>query len=113
MFFALRCVQLSVIVFCSCSICVFFFNHTPTTQIYTYLHSLSLHDALPFSHGGVLRGSPYFFLWSFTYAHDRGHDRTRGCERNAHEHRRSEEHTSELQSLMGISYAVFCSKKKN
>src|SRR3546814_5237042 len=30
----------------------------------------------------------------------------RGC-------RRSEEHTSELQSLMRISYAVFCLKKKN
>src|SRR3546814_9604100 len=26
---------------------------------------------------------------------------------------RSEEHTSELQSLMSISYAVFCLKKKN
>src|SRR3546814_5428376 len=26
---------------------------------------------------------------------------------------RSEEHTSELQSLMRISYAVFCSKKNN
>src|SRR3546814_6368731 len=26
---------------------------------------------------------------------------------------RSEEHTSELQSLMRISYAVFCVKKKN
>src|SRR3546814_6389412 len=36
----------------------------------------------------------------------------------AHLHRheavlRSEEHTSELQSLMRISYAVFCLKKKN
>src|SRR3546814_5572207 len=32
-----------------------------------------------------------------------------------HEHHRarSEEHTSELQSLMRISYAVFCLKKKN
>src|SRR3546814_3963750 len=29
------------------------------------------------------------------------------------EKRRSEEHTSELQSLMRISYAVFCLKKKN
>src|SRR3546814_4273910 len=28
-------------------------------------------------------------------------------------HARSEEHTSELQSLMRISYAVFCMKKKN
>src|SRR3546814_7084598 len=27
--------------------------------------------------------------------------------------RRSEEHTSELQSLMRMSYAVFCLKKKN
>src|SRR3546814_1280977 len=29
-----------------------------------------------------------------------------------HSQRRSEEHTSELQSLMRISYAVFCLKKK-
>src|SRR3546814_3296978 len=29
------------------------------------------------------------------------------------DHRRSEEHTSELQSLMRISYAVVCLKKKN
>src|SRR3546814_5538382 len=32
-------------------------------------------------------------------------------DRQAH-HIRSEEHTSELQSLMRISYAVFCLKKK-
>src|SRR3546814_2358493 len=30
-----------------------------------------------------------------------------------HDLARSEEHTSELQSLMRISYAVFCLKKKN
>src|SRR3546814_5238298 len=30
-----------------------------------------------------------------------------------HREARSEEHTSELQSLMRISYAVFCLKKKN
>src|SRR3546814_5949376 len=35
---------------------------------------------------------------------------TRRC--TAHNRRRSEEHTSELQSLMRISYAVFCLKKK-
>src|SRR3546814_964036 len=29
------------------------------------------------------------------------------------QHKRSEEHTSELQSLMRISYAVFCLTKKN
>src|SRR3546814_7679186 len=33
--------------------------------------------------------------------------------RPAHRRSRSEEHTSELQSLMRISYAVFCLKKKN
>src|SRR3546814_5714644 len=37
-------------------------------------------------------------------------DRDLGCARTTI---RSEEHTSELQSLMRISYAVFCLKKKN
>src|SRR3546814_10867370 len=37
-----------------------------------------------------------------------GHDRRIPGPRH-----RSEEHTSELQSLMRISYAVFCLKKKN
>src|SRR3546814_1641588 len=36
---------------------------------------------------------------------------TRAITRRVAEHR-SEEHTSELQSLMRISYAVFCLKKK-
>src|SRR3546814_8692773 len=46
--------------------------------------------------------------------------RRTGCRAPACLHRpcdpfvdRSEEHTSELQSLMRISYAVFCLKKKN
>src|SRR3546814_5285753 len=34
-------------------------------------------------------------------------------DRDHHDQFRSEEHTSELQSLMRISYAVFCLKKKN
>src|SRR3546814_5272090 len=49
--------------------------------------------------------------------------RERGCEglraegppeagREGRHHHRSEEHTSELQSLMRISYAVYCLKKK-
>src|SRR3546814_10198589 len=46
----------------------------------------------------------------------RGHA-GQGSARRAHCHarstwQRSEEHTSELQSLMRISYAVFCLKKK-
>src|SRR3546814_4810823 len=47
-------------------------------------------------------------------------DQPRGCRCPAgavpgshrQQHARSEEHTSELQSLMRISYAVFCLKKK-
>src|SRR3546814_8863258 len=45
-----------------------------------------------------------------------GHVESRGARKagdNSNEAaRRSEEHTSELQSLMRISYAVFCLKKK-
>src|SRR6058998_4350225 len=72
----------------------FFLNDTATTEIYTVMNTLSLHDALP--------------IWS-----PRGrHSERRTCR---HFHRpapRSEEHTSELQSLITISYAVFCLKKK-
>src|SRR3546814_1346358 len=39
-------------------------------------------------------------------------DSRREYRRERRECRRSEEHTSELQSLMRISYAVFCLKKK-
>src|SRR3546814_5516171 len=39
-------------------------------------------------------------------------DRAPDLERALGDERRSEEHTSELQSLMRISYAVFCLKKK-
>src|SRR3546814_7882156 len=38
--------------------------------------------------------------------------RDEGVWRGVVAHQRSEEHTSELQSLMRISYAVFCLKKK-
>src|SRR5213593_5217720 len=71
----------------------FFFNDTATTEIYTVSYTLSLHDALPIfrprrtPHLGKICNS-----WSFS---------------------RSEEHTSELQSQLTISYAVFCLKKKN
>src|SRR3546814_3222514 len=41
-----------------------------------------------------------------------GHGHSARHRRSLDRHRRSEEHTSELQSLMRISYAVFCLKKK-
>src|SRR3546814_9443517 len=94
--------------------CLFFFNYTATTEIYTYGHTLSLHDALPISirtasraasgSGSALRersrcGRISYFATSL-YRHWTSPSR------------RSEEHTSELQSLMRIWYAVFCLKKK-
>src|SRR5213076_3637414 len=69
----------------------FFFNDTATTEIYTVGNTLSLHDALP--------------IWWC------GRSGT-GSGRWASGPGRSEEHTSELQSLPTISYAVFCLKKK-
>src|SRR3546814_3310602 len=51
---------------------------------------------------------------NYAKPHDQHHDR-QIAELDAHNPRsgRSEEHTSELQSLMRTSYAVFCLKKKN
>src|SRR3546814_1757689 len=43
----------------------------------------------------------------------RGHAGGRLDAAGSRNHVRSEEHTSELQSLMRISYAVFCLKKTN
>src|SRR3546814_8479861 len=48
--------------------------------------------------------------WFATGSRPRTPNRSRGSAGCAS--RRSEEHTSELQSLMRISYAVFCLKKK-
>src|SRR3546814_6552283 len=44
------------------------------------------------------------------FAHSRAKDEA--STKNKCQSNRSEEHTSELQSLMRISYAVFCLKKK-
>src|SRR3546814_4446644 len=44
---------------------------------------------------------------------DAGDDPDRPGRQGSEPALRSEEHTSELQSLMRISYAVFCLKKKN
>src|SRR3546814_17690617 len=111
---------------------MFFFNDTTTTDIYTSCHTLSLHDALPiwgqWSHGHDGKHADKHYKH---HKHQRKHDGWhRGHGRSVviwHGHRhwspprrhvkpvqrhRSEEHTSELQSLMRISYAVFCLKKK-
>src|SRR3546814_6756351 len=136
------------------TIIFFFFNDTATTEIYTYLHTLSLHDALPILEcelGGhfllrpqIRRGARNSMIIDnldiFGIAAAKTKDqppRAVDCHRplslsvagqRMQPHRlkgrnivqrlrrmqqlRSEEHTSELQSLMRSSYAVFCLKKK-
>src|SRR3546814_6583942 len=99
----------------------FFFKDTATTEIYTYCHTLSLHDALPicWTRADIERWSDLFARYFYAqglrpgdiyqimvgYAWFVG---GMGITQGVH---RSEEHTSELQSLMRISYAVFCLKK--
>src|SRR3546814_9558818 len=66
----------------------------------------------------VRRLAPSFFAWlhpsrsSKILAEGRDHCFYREEQGAAFFRVRSEEHTSELQSLMRISYAVFCLKKK-
>src|SRR5690606_40232689 len=75
---------------------LFFFNDTPTTQIYT----LSLHDALPISCEIVSSEcrSPAPGASLNDVLHDRVH--------------RSEEHTSELQSRENLVCRLLLEKKK-
>src|SRR5260370_23009443 len=74
---------------------LFFFNDTATTEIYT----LSLHDALPISGSAALAA----ILPAPGAAHE---DSAR---RSA---RRSEEHTSELQSHLNLVCRLLLEKKK-
>src|SRR3546814_7632819 len=67
-----------------------------------------------FVHGGSTRRWPCKLqLWSHHHPQQPGHVRREHFrQKRAGRHLpRSEEHTSELQSLMRISYAVFCLKK--
>src|SRR3546814_2434013 len=135
-----------------------FFNDTAPTELYTYRHTLSLHDALPISDDrlpflmvdndvagaqlfGIVRsrpdgdlagaveavaarretgGNPANFTRNEVFAEDRDDARQRADPAQAFAARaglapahrlgpgeRSEEHKSELQSLMRNSYAVF------
>src|SRR3546814_3682617 len=72
-----------------------------------------LRFVLPYRDG--LRPRWLLRLGLFLYDHIGGRRKlpaTRSVDLRRHVAGRSEEHTSELQSLMRISYAVFCLKKK-
>src|SRR3546814_10208182 len=53
-----------------------------------------------------------FVAEALRLGHEAGNAQIVAAQRLGHALARSEEHTSELQSLMHISYAVFCLKKK-
>src|SRR3546814_5318649 len=78
---------------------------TSGTIVWGVFDRLTLAGAMAVSRRFSARLHAYLWLWGlFVRPHHRGTPA-------AHE-QRSEEHTSELQSLMRISYAVFCLKKK-
>src|SRR5437016_10821910 len=78
----------------------FSFNDTATTEIYT----LSLHDALPISR----IGKPTWTWLRWT----RCSICTIRCGRSGRTRARSEEHTSELQSLTNLVCRLLLEKKK-
>src|SRR5687767_15756706 len=84
----------------------FFFNDTATTEIYT----LSLHDALPIYKAGLL---PFANVVLRTWYADS--EPARGVQNSRRRFRvepRSEEHTSELQSLAYLVCRLLLEKKK-
>src|SRR5258706_9521527 len=80
----------------------FFFNDTATTEIYT----LSLHDALPIYRSSQER-LPHADRRRQAGRYLRG-----GIDRLAVDDQRSEEHTSELQSLTNLVCRLLLEKKK-
>src|SRR3546814_8964175 len=115
---------MSLYVFC-------FFNDTATTEIYTYGHTLSyttlFRSTASLTAASSLTAAAQVCTWTpgnsackeahaacSTAASISSSARRALQAANARAMaRRSEEHTSELQSLMRNSYAVFCLKKKN
>src|SRR3546814_6150225 len=100
------------------------FNDPSTHEFYSYSHTLPLPDSLPCFRRDPL-GAHHRQLGQRGRAGRREGGRRRGRGPHAADRRRpaagavlrlgsrSEEHTSELQSLMRKSYAVVCLKKKN
>src|SRR3546814_2050876 len=97
---------------------------TRTDTLFPYTTLFRSHP--PWAHGGIEQNAPVARSWPYRHFSDRRlylHDRRSqwsqrhpaAAYRRANPRKRqnrSEEHTSELQSLMRISYAVFCLKKK-
>src|SRR3546814_17049471 len=103
-------------------VCFFFFNDTATPEIYTLTHSFPTRRSSDLLQGSV--GDYSFFRifgavdtgvftpWGTKAFFSASHAENDNVFNDHGKIDRSEEHTSELQSLMRISYAVFCLKKK-
>src|SRR3546814_5111946 len=109
---------------------IFFCTVTATTELYTYIHTLSLHDALPICQsrfgrqkivatdvsgviGNGIADRQQLALRIKQEGEVHGERCFAGRRRDGLQPviQRSEEHTSELQSLLRISSAVVCLQK--
>src|SRR3712207_8114105 len=86
----------------------FFFNDTATTEIYT----LSLHDALPISPRGRRRSRPRRSRAPLRVHPPQGRLPQAAAAHRGPGPRRSEEHTSELQSRQYLVCRLLLEKKK-
>src|SRR3546814_5312000 len=96
-------------------LCRFFFNDTATTEIYTLTHSFPTRRSSDLQPVRRVRPEIVVSLRQLRREVVERKTESRRPEQRretAGQLLRSEEHTSELQSLMRISYAVFCLKKK-
>src|SRR2546430_14952978 len=102
----MTCVSVSLISPPPIAFFFFFFNDTATTEIYT----LSLHDALPISYDeAIIRRLTSVRETAAMLAR---YPRLPGCGRASPRSRRSEEHTSELQSQSNLVCRLLLEKKK-
>src|SRR3546814_10284694 len=103
----------------------FFFRDVATTEIYTYCHTLSLHDALPISSWSCsvrkrcrrrspasARSPPTPPAPTASRSTSRPASTPSPASSPPSPTGRSEEHPSALQSLMRLPYAVFCLQNK-
>src|SRR3546814_4792240 len=86
----------------------YFFSHEDSRDAFAIPHDLKiLKEVFGLEPGGYRRRNAF---WQ-AHAIDEGIE-TQDEPQRSQSRARSEEHTSELQSLMRISYAVFCLKTK-
>src|SRR3546814_4274650 len=84
----------------------------PTRRSSDLLAGREVHDGGRNEEWRDLARSPFEKRFVLPLDHFEATDAAADVNTNAFGNFRSEEHTSELQSLMRISYAVFCLKKK-